>query len=121
MRVRLARLTGDVGMMSSDIPLADAIHAAGSPHRRCGYVTDALVERAAKAMADDWNPERDPILTAMFRDYALSALEAVAPLVAAKAWEEGYQACRNRPRVDGYLINRANPYQSSDVIERGES
>ena len=28
------------------------------------------IERAARAMADDWNPDRDPILTAMFRDYA---------------------------------------------------
>ena len=28
------------------------------------------IEQAARAMADDWNPDRDPILTAMFRDYA---------------------------------------------------
>lgn len=49
------------------------------------YVTDEAVEKAAKAMADDWNPERDPILTAMFRDYAATALEAAAPLIAAKA------------------------------------
>ena len=48
-------------------------------------ITDAMVEAAAEAMADDWNPERDPILSAMFRDYAASALEAVAPLIAAKA------------------------------------
>lgn len=53
---------------------------------------------------------------------ARDILEAAAPLIAAKAWEEGYQACRNRPRVDGYLINRANPYQTrADAIERGES
>ena len=43
-----------------------------------------------------------------------AAIEAAAPLIAAAAWEEGYQACRNRPRVDGYLINRANPYQTPD-------
>lgn len=54
--------------------------------------------------------------------YTRAALEAVAPLIAAKAWEEGYQACRNRPRVDGYLINRANPYQTrADAIERSDS
>ena len=48
--------------------------------------------------------------------------KAAAPAIAAKAWEEGYAACRNRPRVDGYLINRANPYQTrADRIERGES
>ena len=44
------------------------------------------------------------------RGQARAALEAAAPLIAAKAWNEGYQACRNRPRVDGYLINRSNPY-----------
>ena len=49
------------------------------------HVTDEAVEKAAKAMADDWNPERDPILSAMFRDYAATALEAAAPLIAAKA------------------------------------
>lgn len=30
----------------------------------------------AKLLADDWNPDRDPILTAMFRDYAESILAA---------------------------------------------
>lgn len=53
---------------------------------------------------------------------AHAILEEVAPLIAAKAWEEGYQACRNRPRIDGYLINRTNPYQTpTDRIARGES
>ena len=35
------------------------------------------VERAAEAMADDWNPDRDPVLSAMFRDYAQSALASI--------------------------------------------
>ena len=84
-------------------------------------ITDEMVGKAAKAMAEDWNPERDPVVTFWLRRYALSALKAVAPLIAAKAWEEGYQACRNRPRVDGYLINRANPYQTrTDAIERSD-
>ena len=53
---------------------------------------------------------------------ARDIIEAVAPLIAAQAWEEGYQACRNRPSIDGYLINRTNPYQTrADRIERGES
>lgn len=30
----------------------------------------------AKLLADDWNPDRDPILTAMFRDYAATILKA---------------------------------------------
>ena len=28
----------------------------------------------AQALADDWNPDRDPILTAMFRDYAQTVI-----------------------------------------------
>lgn len=43
------------------------------------YLTDEVVERAAKAMADDWDPERYPVLAAMFRDYAQTALSAVLP------------------------------------------
>lgn len=39
-------------------------------------IRDAAIEAAARAMADDWNPDRDPILTAMFRDYAQSAVDA---------------------------------------------
>lgn len=50
-------------------------------------VDAALVEKAARAMADDWNPDRDPILTAMFRDYAASALAAVLPEIQAQALE----------------------------------
>ena len=33
-------------------------------------------EKLAALLADDWNPERDPILTAMFRDYAHTILAA---------------------------------------------
>ena len=49
------------------------------------YVTDEMVETAARAMDHAYNPDRSPILAAMFRDYALAALEAVAPLIAAAA------------------------------------
>lgn len=31
----------------------------------------------------------------------------------ADAWDEGYSACRTRPRIDGYLINRTNPYRGA--------
>ena len=33
-------------------------------------------DRLAKLLADDWNPDRAPVLTAMFRDYAQTALNA---------------------------------------------
>ena len=35
----------------------------------------------ARALADDWNPDRDPILTAMFRDYAATILTSTDPAV----------------------------------------
>ena len=103
------------------------------------YLTDEVVERAAQIIDSDafldpelftleyggypsWSSESQSARKRRARSQARAALEAVAPLIAAKAWEEGYQACRNRPRVDGYLINRANPYQTrADRIERGES
>ena len=90
-------------------------------------ITDAMVEAAARAdhatydAEADWDSIDDRTRD-VWREGTRAALEAAAPLIAAKAWEEGYQACRNRPRVDGYLINRANPYQTrADAIERGEA
>lgn len=46
-------------------------------------VSDAAVEAAAQALADDWNPDRDPVLTAMFRDYAATAVAAALPFLGA--------------------------------------
>lgn len=45
-----------------------------------------VIERAARAMADDWNPDRDPILTAMFRDYANTLAAAGLFTPAGAAW-----------------------------------
>ena len=89
-----------------------------------GLITDAMVARGALearawgvvSMHGEWTNEETQ------QQCARDIIEAAAPIIAAQAWEEGYQACRNRPRVDGYLINRANPYQArADAIERGES
>ena len=51
-------------------------------------ITDEMVETAARAVDHAYNPERAPILAAMFRDYALAALEAAAPQIAAAALRE---------------------------------
>ena len=51
-------------------------------------VTDEMVETAARAMDHAYNPDRTPILAAMFRDYARAALDAAAPLIAADALRE---------------------------------
>ena len=48
-------------------------------------ITDEMVETAARAIDHAYNPDRAPILAAMFRDYARAALEAAAPLIAAAA------------------------------------
>lgn len=46
-------------------------------------ITDGMVESAARAIDQAYNPERHPILAAMFRDYARAALNAAAPMIAA--------------------------------------
>lgn len=51
-------------------------------------VKPEMIEKAAKALADDWNPGRDPVLAAMFRDYAQTALSAVLPDIIRKAQAE---------------------------------
>lgn len=49
------------------------------------FVTDEAVEAASRAMDAGFNPDRYPILAAMFGDYARAALEAAAPAIAAAA------------------------------------
>ena len=46
-------------------------------------VPEAAVDAVARALADDWNPDRDPVVTAMFRDYARTAITAAFPLLTA--------------------------------------
>ena len=47
----------------------------------------AAIEAAAEAMATDWNPDRDPVMTAIFRDYSVSAIAAAEPHLR-KKWAE---------------------------------
>lgn len=54
--------------------LHDAVSRASQPVQV--EVTDDMVERAAKAMDENFNPDRYPIMAAMFKDYAQVALEA---------------------------------------------
>ncbi len=39
------------------------------------------VEAAAKAMDENFNPDRYPVMAAMFEDYATVALEAALPFL----------------------------------------
>ena len=48
-------------------------------------IPDAAVEAAARALDANFNPDRYPIMAAMFRDYASTALDAAAPHIAAQA------------------------------------
>ena len=43
---------------------------------REALLSDEAVERAARAMDENFNPDRHPIMAAMFRDYAKTALTA---------------------------------------------
>ena len=51
-------------------------------------VPEAAIKAAAQAMTDDWNPDRDPVLTAMFSDYSATALTAATPHLRAGIAEE---------------------------------
>ena len=44
--------------------------------RRQALLSDEAIERAARAMDENFNPDRHPIMAAMFRDYAKAALTA---------------------------------------------
>ena len=61
----------------------------------------AAIEAAAKAMADDWNPDRDPILTAMFRDYSVSAIAAAEPHLRRKWADEARKLLNMRADFQG--------------------
>ena len=75
------------------------------------HVTDEMVETAARAMDHAYNPDRAPILAAMFRDYALAALEAAAPLIAAAALRDAAD----------WLDDMARGYRESAYLSAGRA
>ena len=106
-------------------------------------ITDAMVEVAAVVLRNQlrarvglspldrlpWSPASDEV-----RGDARAALEAAAPAIAAKAWDEGYAMSEREldHAYGGHPISQdgpcdmchecgtGNPYRS-DRIERGES
>ena len=87
-------------------------------------ITDEMVEAAAVVLRNQlrervglspldrlpWSPASDEV-----RGDARAALEAVAPLIAAKAWDEGYAEGGR-----GRMWDSINPYDTSDGAERIE-
>ena len=57
-------------------------------------IPDAAVEAAARAMDANFNPDYYPILSAMFSDYAATALTAAAPYIAAQALRDAADEVR---------------------------
>lgn len=49
---------------------------AGAHWQREALLSDEVVERAARAMDESFNPDKYPIMAAMFRDYTKTALTA---------------------------------------------
>ena len=106
-------------------------------------ITDAMVEAAAKARWDhgredagdmtEWDM-RHPAFREFDTDAMRAAIEAAAPAIAAKAWDEGYAMsereldhaygghpiCQDGPCDMCHECGTGNPYRS-DRIERGES
>ena len=61
----------------------------------------AAIEAAAEAMATDWNPDRDPVLTAIFRDYSVSAIAAAEPHLRRKWADEARKLLNLRADFQG--------------------
>jgi len=81
--------------------------------------TDEQVEKAAQAMADDWNPDRDPILTAMFRDYANTVLVAVGPTIAASALRDAVDP-KNATWPRGMYGSPDDMFARRDLLSRAD-
>ena len=64
------------------------------------FVTDEAVESAARALDENFNPDRYPVMAAMFSDYARTALEAAAPFIATQALQPIRDALANHPRCE---------------------
>ena len=62
----------------------------------------AAIQAGAKALADDWNPDRDPVLTVMFSDYSATVLAAAAPHLRAGIAEELLDDTPGSPLTRGY-------------------
>ena len=77
---------------------------------------DETIETAARAIDAAWNPERYPVLAAMFRDYAQTALAAVLPKLLATAWDEGHHAGHEDARAvqPTYPDPTPNPYRQTE-------
>ena len=61
----------------------------------------AAIDAAAEAMATDWNPDRDPVLTAIFRDYSVSAIAAAEPHLRRKWADEARKLLNLRADFQG--------------------
>lgn len=48
----------------------------GARWQREALLADGAVERAARAMDENFNPDKHPVMAAMFRDYAKTAITA---------------------------------------------
>lgn len=86
--------------------------------------TTALRERIARALDKNFNPDRYPIMAAMFKDYAAAILpivEAEVRAAKAEAWDEGHSwgwsdaqdAHDVRQAMDraDWPLNTPNPYR----------
>ena len=84
-----------------------------------GSKCDETIETAARALDAAWNPDRYPVLAAMFRDYAQTALAAVLPDLLGDAepivYAEGDLTARTQPE-DATIrawLDRAREYPTA--------
>ena len=81
---------------------------------------DETIEHAARALDAAWNPDRYPVLAAMFRDYAQTALAAVLPGLLADAWDEGHADGLHDAHEYREHRKLRNPYRPEPTTGRPE-
>ena len=82
-------------------------------------IPDVAVEAAARALDANFNPDRYPIMAAMFRDYASTALAAAAPYIAAQALRDAADIWQiNGWTGDGSVLGPSRPQQILGMAQR---
>ena len=111
----------------SDPNLILALHAAfragaefAAALTATSVVPEAVFEAVARALSDDWNPGRDPVLTAMFRDYAHTALTAALPFLTAApsaTRDEVRDEIAGHPIGSGYYGTSVSVEEAAEIAD----
>ena len=98
----------------------DLLALLDAPAPAPSVVPEAVFEAVARALSDDWNPGRDPVLTAMFRDYAHTALTAALPFLTAApsaTRDEVRDEIAGHPIGSGYYGTSVSVEEAAEIAD----